>query len=163
MSNSATPWTVARQAPPSMVFSRQEYWSGLPFPSPGDLPSPGIQPTSLLSPALASGFFTTKPPGKPAAGGSWGLFPHVLPTTSLVVVVWPGQDLRTWKVRGPCSGPLPRNAPRRKLVPITLLPNLLHNFDRTLSFPGPWVLHQKEDCSVFLGGLLLTFRIDSFP
>ena len=42
----ATPWTVARQAPPSMGFSRQEYWSGLPFSSPGDLPHPGIQPRS---------------------------------------------------------------------------------------------------------------------
>ena len=51
----ATPWTVARQAPLSMGFSRQEYWSGLPFPSPGDLPDPGIEPTS---PALAGGFFT---------------------------------------------------------------------------------------------------------
>ena len=46
MSNSATPWTVACQAPPSMGFSRQEYWSGLPFPSPGDLPDPGIEPLS---------------------------------------------------------------------------------------------------------------------
>ena len=43
---SATPWTVAHQAPPSMEFSRQEYWSGLPFPSPGDLPDPGIEPGS---------------------------------------------------------------------------------------------------------------------
>ena len=43
----ATPWTVAHQAPPSMEFSRQEYWSGLPFPSPGDLPNPGIKPRSL--------------------------------------------------------------------------------------------------------------------
>ena len=42
----ATPWTVAQQAPPSMGFSRQEYWSGLPFPSPGDLPNPGIEPRS---------------------------------------------------------------------------------------------------------------------
>ena len=47
-----TPWTVAYQAPPSMGFSRQEYWSGLPFPSPGDLPNPGIEPVSLVSPAL---------------------------------------------------------------------------------------------------------------
>ena len=47
MSNSfATPWTVARQAPLSVEFSRQEYWSGLPFPSPGDLPDPGIKPAS---------------------------------------------------------------------------------------------------------------------
>ena len=55
----ATPWTVACQAPLSMRLSRQEYWSGLPFPSPGDLPDPGIEPESLESPALASGFFTT--------------------------------------------------------------------------------------------------------
>ena len=46
MSNSATPWTVACQAPLSMGFSKQEYWSGLPFPSPGDLPDPGIKPWS---------------------------------------------------------------------------------------------------------------------
>ena len=54
----ATPWTVARQAPLSMGFSRQEYWSGLPFPSPGDLPDPGIKPVSLASPVLAGRFFT---------------------------------------------------------------------------------------------------------
>ena len=50
-------WTVARQAPLSMGFSSQEYWSGLPFPSPGDFPDPGIEPRSLASPALAGGFF----------------------------------------------------------------------------------------------------------
>ena len=55
----ATPWTVAHQAPPSMGFSRQEYWSGLPFRSPGDLPNPGIEPAPLASPALLGGFFTT--------------------------------------------------------------------------------------------------------
>ena len=59
VSDSATPWTVTRQAPVSMGFSRQEYWSGLPFPSPEDLPDPGIQPASLTSPALASRFFST--------------------------------------------------------------------------------------------------------
>ena len=52
-----TPLTVARQAPLSVGFSRQEYWSGLPFPSPGDLPDPGLESTSLVSPALAEGFF----------------------------------------------------------------------------------------------------------
>ena len=51
-----TPWTLAYQAPPSMGFSRQEYWSGLPFPSPGDLPDPGIVLTSLVPPILAGGF-----------------------------------------------------------------------------------------------------------
>ena len=56
-----TPWTLARRAPLSIWFSRQESWSGLQFPSPGDLPDPGIKPTS---PALASRFFATEPPGK---------------------------------------------------------------------------------------------------
>ena len=54
----ATLWTIARQAPLSIGFPRQEYWSGLPFPYPGYLPDPGIKPTSLMSPALAGGFFT---------------------------------------------------------------------------------------------------------
>ena len=61
----ATPGTVAHQAPLSMGFSRQEHWSGLPFPSPGDLPNPGIEPTSLESPASAGRFLATVPPGKP--------------------------------------------------------------------------------------------------
>ena len=58
----ATPWTVAYQAPPSMGFSRQEYWSGLPFPSPGDLPDPGIKPGS---PSLQADTLLSEPPGKP--------------------------------------------------------------------------------------------------
>ena len=58
----ATPWTVAYQAPPSMGFSRQQYWSGLPFPSPGDLPDPGIEPGS---PALQADALTSEPLGKP--------------------------------------------------------------------------------------------------
>ena len=55
----ATPWTAAYQAPPPMGFSRQEYWSGLPCPPPGDFPEQGIEPTPLVSPALAGRFFTT--------------------------------------------------------------------------------------------------------
>ena len=55
----ATPWTIPRQAPLSMGFSRQEYWSGLPRPPPEDLPHSGIEPASLRTPALAGGFFTT--------------------------------------------------------------------------------------------------------
>ena len=57
----ATPWTVGHQAPLSMEFFRQEYWSALPFPTPRDLPNPGIEPMSSV---LAGGFFTTEPPGK---------------------------------------------------------------------------------------------------
>ena len=60
-----TPWTVACHTPLSMEFSRQEYWSRLLFPTPGDLPDSEIEPTSLVSPALAGGFFTTELPGKP--------------------------------------------------------------------------------------------------
>ena len=58
-------WAGACQAPLSMGFSRQEYWSGLPFPPPGDLPSPGIKSKSLESPALSGRFFTPEPLGKP--------------------------------------------------------------------------------------------------
>ena len=63
----SNPRTVAHQAPLSMGFPRQEYWSGLLFPPPGDLPNPGIQPMSAISLALAHGFFTTVPPGKALA------------------------------------------------------------------------------------------------
>ena len=66
---SATPWTAAYKAPPSMGFSRQEYWSGVSFPSPGDLPNPGIEPQS---PALEADALTSEPPGKPyLRGGLW--------------------------------------------------------------------------------------------
>ena len=60
-----TPWTIAYQAPPSMGFSRQECWSGLPFPSPGDLPDPGIKPGS---PALQADALPSETPGKPNKG-----------------------------------------------------------------------------------------------
>ena len=58
----ATLWAIAHQAPPSMGFSRQEYWSGLPFPSPGDLPDPGVEPGS---PALQADALPSEPSGKP--------------------------------------------------------------------------------------------------
>ena len=61
----ATPWTVARQAPLSMGFPRQEYWSGLPFLPPEDLMDTGIKSMSPAASALAGRFFTTEPPGKP--------------------------------------------------------------------------------------------------
>ena len=60
-----TPWTIGPQAP----LSRQKYWSRLPFPSPEDLPYPGIEPVSLMSPALADRFFTIRPPGKRQSNG----------------------------------------------------------------------------------------------
>ena len=67
----ATPWTIAYKAPPSMGFSREEYWSGLPFPSSGHLPNPGIEPGS---PALQTDTLPSEPPGKPpGVTGKFGL------------------------------------------------------------------------------------------
>ena len=65
VSDSVTPWTVACQTPLSIGFSRQEYWSGLPFPSTEDLPDPGIEHRSLMSPALQEGSSPLIPQGKP--------------------------------------------------------------------------------------------------
>ena len=87
MSNSSTPWTVACQAPLSIGFSRQEYWSGLPCLPPGDLPSPGIEPASLTSPALARGFFTTSATRKPSLRillRAYIHFPFSFPNTSML-------------------------------------------------------------------------------
>ena len=76
----ATPWTVTRQAPLSLGFPRQEYWSGLPCPSPGDLPDPGTEPAPLLSPELAGGLFTAWE----APGPAWAArVIAVLPVTPL--------------------------------------------------------------------------------
>ena len=102
-----TPWTVAYQAPPSMGFSRQECWSGLPFPSPGDLPDPGIEPGS---PALQADALQSEPPGKlghvKMGAGSWDLWcaswkasrhqvsrqcPRGTPQTWVVLSVWEGE------------------------------------------------------------------------
>ena len=80
---SSTPWTRAHQAPLPMEFSKQEYWSGLPFPPPGDLPNPGIKAASL---ALAGRFFTAEPPGKPVK------------TTSLFVPEVEAHQLRMFEV-----------------------------------------------------------------
>ena len=71
------PWTVAHQAPPSMGFSRQEYWRGLPFPSPGDLPNPGMKPRS---PTLQAYALTSAPPGKPIGVGSLSLLQGIFMT-----------------------------------------------------------------------------------
>ena len=79
VSDSATLWTVVHQAPPSIRFSRQEYWSGLPFPSPGDLPYPGIEPRS---PALQADALTSEPLGKP-------LYSLIKSKTSIIWMVSP--------------------------------------------------------------------------
>ena len=76
-----TPDTAALQSPLSMEFSRQEYWSRLPFPPPEDLPIPGIKPMSLVSPVLVGRFFTTVPPGKPTSSKKHDKFKHSLQNT----------------------------------------------------------------------------------
>ena len=82
-----TPWTAAYQAPPSMGFSRQEYWSGVPFPPPGDLPDPGIK---LKSPALKTGSYHLSHQGSPAVHlmlcNSFLL--HLSPVFLLVLLTW---------------------------------------------------------------------------
>ena len=69
VSDFASPWTIAHKAPLSMEFSRQEYWSELPFSPPGDLPDPGIEAISPASPALTGRFFMTVPSWKPQLKG----------------------------------------------------------------------------------------------
>ena len=95
-----TPWTIAHQTPRSMGFSRQEYQNGLPFPSPGSFPNPGVEPMFSTSPALAGKFFSTEPPGKPKLN-KWGdniqlwrtLFPvltwSIVPRLVLAIASWP--------------------------------------------------------------------------
>ena len=90
----ATPWTVAHQAPLSMRFSRQEYWSRLPFPTPGDLPDPRMESTFPAPPALAGRFFTTVPPGKS---------PQMLEVSNIVgssehLIFWTNKCVCLWKL-----------------------------------------------------------------
>ena len=80
-----TPWTVAYQAPQSVEFSRQEYWSGLPFPSPGDLPNPGTEPEF---PTLQADALPSEPPGKPT---KWSAS-NVTPDDAVLCC---GGDMRT--------------------------------------------------------------------
>ena len=87
-------WTVACQAPLSVEFSRQEYWSGFPCPPSGDHLDPGIEPTSLMSPALADGFFTTSTPEKP----EWEAIRHTAASEA-------NPALPLWGHAGPVSPP----------------------------------------------------------
>ena len=80
-----TPWTVAYQAPPSLVFPRQEYWSGLPFPSPGVLPIPGIEPSS---PALQAASLLSEPPGKPISKYVTESLTHVTGVNGALGLKW---------------------------------------------------------------------------
>ena len=94
----AAPWTAAHQAPLCLGFSRQEHWSGLPFPPPGDLPHPGIDPPPPACPALAGGFFTTAPPGKPTQ--------NLTRSTYITLREWrsyrEGKQIRRWWGVGDC-------------------------------------------------------------
>ena len=95
-----TPCTVAGQAPLSMGFLRKEYWSSLPFPTPGEFPDPEIESVSLVSPALASRFFTTEPPGNSMANTSVQI--------SLSVMSDSLQPHELQHARTPCPSPTPR-------------------------------------------------------
>ena len=95
-----TLWTVDRQAPLSMAFSRQEYWSVLLCPVPGDLPGPGIEPVSLKSPTLAGRFFTTS--------DTWEALRHTSVQFSSVAQLYPTLRLHELQhVRPPCPSPTP--------------------------------------------------------
>ena len=91
----ATPWTIALQAPLSMRFSKQEYWSGLPFPSPRDLPYPGIE---LKFPALTGRFFTTEPPGE-------SLILMIVNSFRANIIVTSGQSLCDPQAKTTLDGP----------------------------------------------------------
>ena len=152
-----TPGTVAHQGSLSMGFPRQEYWSGLPFPLPEDLPDPGIELGSPASPALAGGFFTTEPPRKPQVG-RWGLVAGPCHRVSQLGCreTQLARSLRTGNDRVPgrqsrilgrhvflhaesssCQGPsagFPRWSPGWTVGSV---PDSLHSLDWALPFPGP--------------------------
>ena len=139
----ATPWTVACPAPLSMGFSRQEYWSGLPFPPPGDLPHPGIE---SASPALADGFFTTKPARK-----------HEVPITCMSSGLHPWEP---WGWVAQCESilmksafiwsPLVQGSEHERLGGtqfLSFLPPLVFLLDAgntSLPLPGTWSLAQAR-------------------
>ena len=118
------PWTVAHHAPLSMGFPRQEYWSGLPFPSSEDLPEPGIKP---MSPALAGRFFTTEPPGK--TGTNIGAEPGV-PRVNFQGQTY--SDISHSPHLHPLPGPVPSLSPRLAASESLLWYNSLGPWD-----PGP--------------------------
>ena len=141
----ATPWTVARQAPLSMGFSRQEYQSELPCPPPGDLPNPGIEPMSLLFPALAGQFFTTS--------ASWGapLVPRSgIKPLSLAVEPW---ILNPWAARKvPLSSSYkdPGHCLRTPAKPARPPPQVSHLLQCLSASGMSLVLHSPSDHGLLL-------------
>ena len=121
---SATPWTVACQAPLPTEFPRQEYWNGLPFHSPGDLPNPGINP---VTPALAGRFFTAEPPGKPKVKALFISHDHTAASTDTHT---PCPGFSAWKLFPNVSEKVlvqelyPRPAPAPKLCSRATVPGL---------------------------------------
>ena len=88
VSNVAIPWFVALQAPLSMEFPRQEYWSGLPFPTPGDPPNPGIEPRSPVSPALQADFLPLYHLGSPTYTGLWVNYISIKPKEKIFYLLF---------------------------------------------------------------------------
>ena len=158
-----TLWTVAYQAPPSMGFSRQKYWSGLPFPSPGDLPNPGIEPGS---PALEADALTSEPPGKPI---------QLLSCVQLFVTPWTTACQASLSITNSCSllklMSIESVMPSNHLIlchPLLLLPSILLNI-RVFSnesvlhirWPKYWSFSFSISPSNEYSGLI-SFRIDWF-
>ena len=140
-----TPWTVAHQAPVSMGFSRQEYQSGLPFPSPEDLPNPGIKPASLEAPALQTDSLPLSHQGSP-----W-LMRHIIQTqsmtTALMLILLLGENLRVSQSPSPTSTSLSVPCP---LSCLPLSPPLSPLHVPGLEQPPPWSSgHQSLLLSLF--------------
>ena len=100
VSDSVTPWTAAHQVLLSVGFTRQEYWNGLLFPPPGDLPNPGMEPQPLVSPALAGWFFTTAPAERPSELHVKFLAPH-FPSSCATLP----SSLSAFRICSTCSRP----------------------------------------------------------
>ena len=115
-----------------MEVSRQEYWSGLPFSSPGDLPNQGIELASPMTPALASGFFTAEPPGKPISSVQ---FSHSVVSDSL----WPHESQHT---RPPCPSPTPgvysNSCPASRWCHPAISSSVIPSSSCLQSFPASW-------------------------
>ena len=140
--DSSTPWTIPHQAPLSIEFSRQECWSGLPFPSPGDLPNPGIEPAS---PALQADSIPSEPPGKPLSAGHMEailLFSSVQISHSVMSnSLWP-HGLQ--HVRLSCPSPTPgaysNSYPSHRWCHPTISSSVIAFFSCLQSFPASELL-----------------------